>query len=93
MVRLFHDTYDDLRVKVERPIVEAEGDTARMSLVCYLYGTHQGQRGYILGTGDASCTGTIIWKKGRDGWHIISARDLDVPQLRYAIGTDLTPGR
>jgi len=76
------ETFDLLTMDVEVDSVEVDGETAQMRLRFALIGTHDGQRGYILGSATQRCRVRLRWEKKAKGWVIVSASDLDVPNLR-----------
>jgi len=81
-VRLLHETYDDLELTLEPPDITLAGDTAELRIRFILWGSAEGQRGYIIGSLTDPCTATLQWAKRREGWRIVTTSDLDIPELR-----------
>ena len=40
-----------------------------------IWGSAEGQRGYVVGTPRDPASANLIWRKKRDGWRIVSAKD------------------
>lgn len=80
-IRLLHDTYDRLEMSLEPPDIEIDGQSASMRIRFVLWGSFEGQRGYILGSLQAPCTATVEWSERQQGWRITSAGEIRIPEL------------
>jgi hypothetical protein len=76
------DTFSELQVDLEPPVVEVEGDQARVSLRVVVWGTADGQRGYVAGSTSDPVTTTELWRKEPQGWRLVATEPLDIPELR-----------
>jgi hypothetical protein len=76
------DTFSELQVDLEPPLVEVDGDQARVSLRLVIWGTADGQRGYVVGSSSDPVTTTEVWRKEAPGWRVVSTETLDIPELR-----------
>ena len=81
-IRAFHETFDDLEVVLEPPIVQVQDDEASLRIRFILWGTVDGQRGYALGRVGDACAATIEWRKQPQGWRISSTGELRIPELQ-----------
>jgi hypothetical protein len=75
-------TFSDLAVDLEPPVVEVDGDSARVQLRFVVSGTAEGQRGYVVGSFGDPVTTTQLWRKEPVGWRIVTTEALDIPELR-----------
>jgi hypothetical protein len=76
------DTYDNLQVDVEPPVVEVQDAQASVRFRFVLWGTYEGTRGYVIGSLTDPCTVTLLWRKEPQGWRIVATDELDIPELR-----------
>jgi hypothetical protein len=76
------DTFSELQVDLEPPIVEVDGEQARVSLRFVLWGTADGERGYVVGSSSDPVTTTELWRKEPAGWRVVTTETLDIPELR-----------
>lgn len=76
------DTFSGLQVDLEPPIVEVDGEQARVSLRFVLWGTADGERGYVVGSSSEPVTTTELWRKELPGWRVVTTETLDIPELR-----------
>jgi hypothetical protein len=76
------DTFSDLQVDLEPPAVEVDGDQARVSLRLVVWGTADGQRGFVAGSTSDPVTTTERWRKEAQGWRLVTTETLDIPELR-----------
>jgi hypothetical protein len=76
------DTFSELRVELEPPVVEVDGDRARVSLRFVVWGTADGERGYVVGSSSTPVTTTELWRKEAPGWRVVTTETLDIPELR-----------
>jgi len=76
------DTFSDLQVDLEPPDVEVDGDQARVSLRLVVWGTADGQRGFVAGSTSDPVTTTEQWRKEPQGWRLVTTETLDIPELR-----------
>jgi hypothetical protein len=76
------DTFSELQVDLEPPIVEVDGEQARVSLRFVLWGTADGERGYVVGNSSDPVTTTELWRKELPGWRVVTTETLDIPELR-----------
>jgi hypothetical protein len=76
------DSFSELQVDLEPPVVEVGADQARVSLRFVVWGTADGQRGYVVGSSSDPVTTTEVWRKEAPGWRVVSTETLDIPELR-----------
>ncbi|HOC42062.1 MAG TPA: hypothetical protein PKJ99_03505 [Thermoanaerobaculales bacterium] len=76
------DTFSELQVDLEPPAVEVDGDEARVSLRLVVWGTADGERGYVVGSAGSPVTTTGLWRKEAPGWRLVATETLDIPELR-----------
>jgi hypothetical protein len=76
------DTFSELQVDLEPPIVEVDGEQARVSLRFVVWGTADGERGYVVGSSSDPVTTTELWRKEPPGWRMVTTETLDIPELR-----------
>ncbi|PWB75001.1 MAG: hypothetical protein C3F15_06890 [Holophagae bacterium] len=76
------DTFSELQVDLEPPIVEVDGEQARVSLRFVLWGTADGERGYVVGSSSDPVNTTELWRKEPAGWRVVTTETLDIPELR-----------
>ena len=81
-MRTAMDTYDDLQVDLEPPIIEVREEQASTRFTFILWGTAEGTRGYVIGSLAEPCTVKLGWRKEPQGWRIITTSELDIPELR-----------
>jgi hypothetical protein len=76
------DSYSELEVELEPPVVEVDADQARVSLRFVVWGTADGQRGYVVGSTGSPVATTQLWRKEPPGWRLVTTESLDIPELR-----------
>ena len=76
------DTFSGLQVDLDPPVVEVDGDQARVSLRFVVWGTADGERGYVVGSSSDPVTSTELWRKEPPGWRVVTTETLDIPELR-----------
>ncbi|MCP4898955.1 MAG: hypothetical protein GY906_18445 [bacterium] len=84
-MRVLHETYDGLEMTLEPPLIQVQGDQARMKIQFVLWGSAEGQRGFILGSVQAPCSAFLEWKKQTQGWRIVSTIEPRIPELQDRI--------
>lgn len=75
-------TFTDLTVDLEPPVIEVDGETARVRLRLVVSGSAEGDRGYVFGSPTEPVTTTQLWRKEQPGWRIVATEALDIPELR-----------
>jgi esterase/lipase len=70
------DALDELEVDLEQGRAIVKGDEAELGISVVIWGSAEGQRGYVVGTPGDPASATLIWRKRRDGWRIVSAQDI-----------------
>ena len=76
------DTFSELQVDLDPPVVEVDGDQARVSLRFVVWGTADGERGYVVGSSSDPVTTIELWRKEPPGWRVVTTETLDIPELR-----------
>lgn len=76
------DSFSELQVDLEPPVVEVDGDQARVSLRFVVWGTADGERGYVAGSTGSPVATTQLWRKEAPGWRLVTTESLDIPELR-----------
>jgi hypothetical protein len=76
------DSFSELQVDLEPPAVEVEADQARVSLRFVVWGTAEGERGYVAGSTGSPVATTQLWRKEAPGWRLVTTESLDIPELR-----------
>jgi hypothetical protein len=76
------DSFSELQVDLEPPAVEVEADQARISLRFVVWGTADGERGYVAGSTGSPVATTQLWRKETPGWRLVTTESLDIPELR-----------
>ena len=76
------DTFDDLQVTLEPPDVEAtpEGSVV-VEAVFVVWGSYEGQRGYVVGTLTDPCRARMVWREEQRGWMLTTLEELVIPEL------------
>ena len=75
-------TYDDLDVDLMVTEVTAEEQEVRIAVRFIIWGSVDGDRGYIVGSMSDPCTATLLYRKEQPGWRLASTLRLDIPELR-----------
>jgi hypothetical protein len=75
-------TYEDLDVDLIVNEVEAEEEEVRIAVRFIIWGSVDGDRGYLLGSMSDPCTATLLYRKETPGWRLASTLRLDIPELR-----------
>ena len=81
------DTFSERQVDLEPPAIEVDSDQARVSLRFVVWGTADGQRGYVVGSAGSPVTTTELWRKEAPGWRVVTTEALDIPELRDELET------
>jgi hypothetical protein len=76
------DTFSELQVDLDPPVVEVDGDQARVSLRFVVWGAADGERGYVIGSTGSPVATTQLWRKEPPGWRLVTTESLDIPELR-----------
>ena len=76
------DSFSELEVDLEPPVVEVDANQARVSLRFVVWGTADGQRGYVVGSTGSPVATTQLWRKEPPGWRLVTTESLDIPELR-----------
>jgi hypothetical protein len=76
------ESFSELQVDLEPPLVEVDADQARVSLRFVVWGTADGQRGYVVGSTGSPVATTQLWHKEAPGWRLVTTESLDIPELR-----------
>ena len=76
------DSFSELQVDLEPPLIEVDADQARVSLRFVVWGTADGQRGYVVGSTGSPVATTQLWRKEAPGWRLVTTESLDIPELR-----------
>jgi hypothetical protein len=84
------DSFSELQVDLEPPLVEVDADQAWVSLRFVVWGTADGQRGYVVGSTGSPVTTTQLWRKEPPGWRLVTTESLDIPELREELD-DMRP--
>lgn len=87
------DTFADLSVELEAPVVEVDGETARVRLRFVVWGTAEGERGTVVGSPGGPVSTTQLWRKEPAGWRVVSTETLDIPELRDELDAMRAPRR
>jgi hypothetical protein len=85
------DTYDDLDLDfvLAKPVVA--DDEVQIGIEFVLSGRFEGTRDSVLGTDSQPCTATVVWRKERPGWRLVSTSKLDIPELREELNARRKP--
>ena len=75
-------TFSGLAVDLEPPLVEVNGDSARVRLRFVVSGIAEGERGDVVGSPGDPVTTTQLWRKEPAGWRVVTTEALDIPELR-----------
>ena len=62
--------------------LEVDADQARVGLRFVVWGTADGQRGYVAGSTGSPVATTQLWRKEPPGWRLVTTESLDIPELR-----------
>jgi len=76
------DTFSERQVDLEPPVIEVDGDQARVSLRFVVWGTADGQHGYVVGSAGSPAATTELWRREAPGWRVVTTEALDIPELR-----------
>jgi hypothetical protein len=76
------DSFSELEIDLEPPVVEVDADQARVSLRFVVWGTADGRRGYVAGSTGSPVATTQLWRKEPPGWRLVTTESLDIPELR-----------
>jgi hypothetical protein len=76
------DSFSGLEVELEPPVVEVDGEEARVSLRLVVWGTADGERGFVVGSPERPVATTQLWRKEPPGWRLSTTETLDIPELR-----------
>lgn len=76
------ETYDALQLNHELSEPRVGEYEVRLTFHFVLWGTFEGNRGYILGSLSDPCTATLLWRKEPQGWRLAATEELDIPELR-----------
>ena len=78
-VRSLFEHVDDIDIDFQITGMALSGDEATVSIAFTLSGTHDGQRGMVLGTRDEKALAVLEMKKTTINWQIISTSELKIP--------------
>ena len=84
-VKLLFDSYEELSFDLDVTEVAVDGERATTKVRFLLRGRAGGQSGTILGTFTDRCRATLQWREEPQGWRVVSADDLYLPQAQAEV--------
>lgn len=81
------DTFDALEVMLEPLTVEETPDgEVRVDATFVVWGSYEGQRGYVVGSLTDPCRASMTWREEQRGWVLATTDELVIPELAEELG-------